>query len=583
MFHIAEEEINAVRENANIVEIIESYIPLTQKGKNYFGVCPFHEDHSPSMSVSKEKGIYKCFSCGATGNVFKFVSDYENVSFPEAVRIVAEKVGISLKNTIEIKKVPKNEKEYQIMNISCMFYQNNLQTDHGKAAREYLQERGLNEEMIKEFQIGLALDKNRLYELLHRKKYDEKLLVSLGLLNQSDTSYYDTFVNRIIFPIHNLNGEVVGFTGRIYLPNASPPKYINSKETIIFKKGNILFNYHRAKDAVRLEKKLILVEGNMDAIRMYASGIKNTVALMGTSLTTYQIKEIKKLRVPVVLMFDNDDAGEIATFQNGTLLEKENINLSVVRLSGEKDPDEYILKNGVDAIKDNIKNAISFLEFKLNYYKRNKNLQDSEELAEYIKNVLNGMKGNSDAILKEITLKKLSEEYSISVDILKEELEKLEKIEGQKIESENLTIQKSKSAKKKTNYTESVSHILYYMMNDPVYIKMYKSKLGFLDTPVYRGIANEIMGYYEFHKKINLADFLTYVETSKLKNEILEIVYSIKDDIMDESIMDEYINSVKKIIKKQKIEELIDKQKKELDSNKKMEIGMQILELKKEV
>ena len=413
MAHIDEAEINHIRESSDIVEIVSSYIPLTQKGKNYFGVCPFHNDHAPSMSVSKEKGIFKCFSCGATGNVFKFVSDFENISFAEAVQKVAEKIGITLKSQITKPVVKKYQEEYQIMNFTSLYFQNNLMTERGKQAVAYLKKRAFDESVIKEFQIGLSLENNSLYELLKTKKYPNQKLADLGLISQKGLNYYDIFVNRIMFPIHDLHGETVGFTGRIYLDN-STPKYLNSKETYLFKKGNILFNYHRAKDAIRLEKKLILVEGNMDAIRMYASGIKNTMALMGTSLTTNQINEIKKLRVPILLMLDNDSAGNLATFQIGTLLEKEGLTVLVVRLSGEKDPDEYIVKNGIEAMQDNLKNAISFLEFKLAFYKQNKNLQDGEELASYIKEVLNSMKENPDPILKEITLKKLSDDYGIS-------------------------------------------------------------------------------------------------------------------------------------------------------------------------
>lgn len=578
MFHIPEEEIQSVRQSADIVEIVSSYIPLSQKGKNFFGVCPFHEDHSPSMSVSREKGIYKCFSCGATGNVFKFVSDYENISFVEAVKKVAEKIGKPLNGVYEIKKTTKHDEEYKIMQLSSLFFQNNLRTEKGKKAVQYLNKRGLKETTIKEFEIGLSLDKNSLLEFLEQKKYEKNKLIGLGLINEKEKKYYDTFINRIMFPIHNLNGEVVGFTGRIYLENSSPPKYLNSKETTIFKKGDILFNYHRAKDAIRMEKKVIIVEGNMDAIRLYDSGIKNVIALMGTSLTMAQIKEIKKLRVAVVLMLDNDEAGLVATYQVGNLLEKENIEITVVRLSGEKDPDEYIIKNGVEAIQNNIKNAISFIEFKLSYYKRNKNLQDSSELASYIKEVLNGMKENNDAILKEITLKKLSDDFGLSIDVLKGELEKLET--NPKKEKER---KQEEKPIKKTRYQDSVYHILYFMMNDPVYIKMYKSKLGFLDTPIYRGIANEIMGYYEFHKSINLADFLTHVEQSKLKNEILEIVNSIKDEAIDETSMEEYICSVKKTKIEKEIKDLMKQQKEETDINKKEELGKRILELKKEV
>ena len=250
MPRISENVINEIRAQADIVDIIKEYIPLTPKGKNYFGVCPFHQDHSPSMSVSKEKQMFKCFSCGAAGNVFKFVSDYENISFIEAVAKVASKVGIPLTITGDYKPKEKFQKEYDVMNLATLFFQNNLNTSLGTKAKEYLSKRGLNEEMVKVFDIGLALDKNTLYQFLNKKKIAPEDMVSLGLVNQSGLTYHDVFVNRIIFPIHDASGHVVGFTGRVYDGDYTP-KYLNSKETSIFRKGNILFNYRRARDAIR--------------------------------------------------------------------------------------------------------------------------------------------------------------------------------------------------------------------------------------------------------------------------------------------------------------------------------------------
>jgi len=259
------------------------------------------------------------------------------------------------------------------MNLANLYFKNNLNTNFGTAAKEYLINRGLTEETINEFDVGLSLEKNDLFTFLKKKKIKENLLISLGLINQNGLEYQDVFKNRIIFPIHDATGHVVGFIGRVYKDNMGP-KYLNSKETQIFRKGNILFNYHRAKEEVRLKKYIIIVEGNMDAIRLYSSGIKNVVALQGTSLTPEQIKLIQKLRASVILMLDNDNAGENATLLNGNLLEQAGIKVEVVRLSGEKDPDEYIVKNGVEAMEDNLNHPISFLEFKLQTFKKNKNL-----------------------------------------------------------------------------------------------------------------------------------------------------------------------------------------------------------------
>ncbi|MDE5539098.1 MAG: DNA primase, partial [Bacilli bacterium] len=231
-----EEQINKIRAHANIIDVISSYLPLTQRGKNYFGVCPFHEDHSPSMSVSEEKQIYKCFSCGAAGNVFTFVKDYENVGFLEAVKIVADKCGLNFTGSIKETSKPNSHKqEYEIMALALKYYQNNLNTTAGKQAKAYLKERALDEEAIKEFDIGLALEKdNPLHKLLLSKKYEIDKLVNIGLVNRSGEYLNDVFNNRIIFPIHDLNGNPVGFTGRIY-NTSEQAKYINSKESVIFK------------------------------------------------------------------------------------------------------------------------------------------------------------------------------------------------------------------------------------------------------------------------------------------------------------------------------------------------------------
>lgn len=253
---VTDNEIEQIRKSANIIDIISSYIPLTQKGKNYFGVCPFHEDHSPSMSVSEEKQIYKCFSCGAAGNVFTFVSEYENVKFLEAVKIVADKCGIPFHGTITKERPKVNKEEYEIMSLALKFYQNNLQSTEGKIAKEYLKKRALDETVIKEFDLGLALGGNvSLNKLLLSKKYSTDTLIKLGLVNEHDGYINDIFKYRIMFPIHDLDGNVVGFTGRIY-ENNDQAKYINSKESVIFKKGQILFNYHRAKSEIKRKKKL---------------------------------------------------------------------------------------------------------------------------------------------------------------------------------------------------------------------------------------------------------------------------------------------------------------------------------------
>ena len=581
MAFISNEEINAIRAKADIVNIVGSYLPLTQRGKNFIGVCPFHDDHSPSMSVSPEKQIYKCFACGATGNVFTFVSDYENVPFIEAVKIVAEKCGMELsKDLISSSSNTIFKEEHEIMNLAEKFFQNNLRTTSGEVAIKYLNDRGLDDDTIKEFGIGLSLDSNNsLFTLLTKKKYGEKQLLDIGLVNNVNGNIYDMFSRRITFPLWDKDGNIVGFSARIYRGEKDVSKYINSRESKIFKKGETLYNYHQAKDVAKKNKKIIVVEGFMDAIRIALSGIKNVVALQGTAMTEEQILLLKKLRVDVILCLDNDNAGLMATLNNGEELEKHGIKTYVIRLSGEKDPDEYILKNGKEAFIENVSTPLTFFDFKINYLKQNKNLDNIEDLTTYINDVLKNLAVSDDAILREITLNKLSSEYNISLDVLKSKLEQLKPVTTKKVE-EKVPL---KNTRRKDANTIAIENIIFYMLNGEEYIKEYRNKLGFFREQIYREIANEIIYYYDVNKKITVADFITYVnDKESIREKVMDIVNSMLDEELTIDAMDEYIDVVFKNDKKEEIKRLKEQMKNELDVDKKMKLVQKIAELKKE-
>lgn len=580
MASVSNEEINDIRASADIVAIIGSYIPLTQKGKNFVGVCPFHDDHSPSMSVSPEKQIYKCFACGASGNVFTFVAEYENVSFIEAVRIVASKCGKELSITTynnNVSQVLKEENE--IMDLTQKFFLNNLRTKFGKDALEYLKNRGLNEDIIKEFGIGLSLDSNdSLYQLLLKKNYDIKKLLDLGLVNSVNGKTYDMFTRRITFPLWDKDGNIVGFSARIYRNEKDVSKYMNSRESKLFKKGETLYNYHKAKDIAKREKKIIVVEGFMDAIRISSIGIKNVVALQGTAMTTEQVQLLKKLRVKVILCLDNDNAGLIATINNGDELIKNEIETEVIRLSGEKDPDEYILANGGEAFKNNVDKPLSYFEFKMNYLKQNKDLNNVEDLSIYVNDVLKSLTEIDDPILKELTLDKMSKEYNLSISVLKNKLEQLEPVKIKK-EIKSTVIEKQR----KDVFMIGSEKILYFMMNGEEYIREYQKKLGFFEDSLYREIANEIVYFYETNKEITVADFITYVnDKNDIRDKVMEIVNDSANDEVTIEAMDEYIDALSRVLVKNEIKRLKKLMKSELDEAKKLEIALQIKELKKE-
>ena len=573
---VTDNEIEQIRKSANIIDIISSYIPLTQKGKNYFGVCPFHEDHSPSMSVSEEKQIYKCFSCGAAGNVFTFVSEYENVKFLEAVKIVADKCGIPFHGTITKERPKVNKEEYEIMSLALKFYQNNLQSTEGKAAKEYLKKRALDETVIKEFDLGLALGGNvSLNKLLLSKKYSTDTLIKLGLVNEHDGYINDIFKYRIMFPIHDLDGNVVGFTGRIY-ENNDQAKYINSKESVIFKKGQILFNYHRAKSEIKRKKEVILVEGNMDAIRMYSSGIKNVLALMGTSLTKEQVSIIKSLRANIILMFDNDNAGEIATYQNGTILEEAGLNPQIVRISGPKDPDEYIIKNGAHALMENIRSPISFLDFKLKYFKKDKDLSKVDDLANYIKEIIKDLKNLPDELTRELTLKRISEDYDVSLDLLHSELAKLN------VKKANESPPKKLAKMKFSKYDKACQNILYFMMNDGKFVEKFKKELGYFDEKKYRSLANEIIYFYETNKNIELSSFISFISTKDyIVDDAMEIIKGNKAMDLEMNAFEEFINVAKNEMVKLEIKDLKNKIANSMDVSEELELAQKLLNLKK--
>lgn len=573
---ISQEDLNRVRSSANIVDVVGNYISLTPKGKNFFAICPFHEDHNPSMSVSPDKQIYRCFVCGNTGNVFTFVEKFLGVSFAEAVSIVAKECGVTLSLDQTIKKEDKFQKEHELMDLVLKIYQNNLRAYEGEKAIDYLKKRNLFDETVKEFEIGLSLNKNILHDLLKEKKYGDKMLEELGLINCNEKEFLDVFRNRILFPIHDLNGYVVGFTGRCYLTDIVP-KYLNTKETYLFKKGKVLFNYHRARDAIRLNKSLILVEGNMDAIRLSSVGIKNVVALMGTSLTKDQMEALKKLRVPLVLMLDNDSAGESATYSIGNLLEEQGLSFSVVRLSGAKDPDEYVVQFGKEAMVHNLEKTLSFMDFKLNYLKKNKNLDEISDLSEYIKSVLINLKKSQDDVLIEVTLQKLVKDYNISYDVLREQLGTKEL--SKKEEKKSVV----KNNKRINGYDKLCEEILYYMMNGGEYIRLFQKHIGIFPIQNYRMIANEILYYYEKNKTICLADFITYMETNALKDVVLEIINREHKIELNSDAMFGAIKLFQVKSKEREIKEVKDKIKNELDDRKKMELTQKLMELKKEV
>ena len=571
MANISYEEILSIQRKANIVDIIRDYVPLIQRGKNYFGICPFHDDHNPSMSVSPEKGVYKCFVCGNAGNVFNFVMEYEKVSFYEAVKIVADKIGVSIDISTSKKENTKKSPLYDIYNIAYKFYQNNLNTVYGKEAKKYLLNRKIDEDVIKNFNIGLSLSDSELCNALKAKGFKDDDIVSSGVASQNGNNIYDIYKDRIMFPLYDLEGNVVGFSGRIY-NQKSESKYINTKETEIFKKGELLYNYHIAKKEARKEKNIIVVEGFMDVIRLSTIGIVNVVATMGTAVTKYQLNLIQKLAPNITLMFDGDKAGEKATNAFIELANGNDSNIKVVRLEDNLDPDEYILTKGKDKMIYNLSHEQSVYDYKLSSYKENIDFNDSKEVSNYINVMIKEFEKIDDDIVREIEIKKLSESTNVSYDLIKSKLKEKEKKVIITHKPKNIKINK---------YEKASKYILYRMINDNNMILYYFNNLSYLPNDTERKLASEIVLFYKKFNSFNLSDFIIYLEDKK---ELINLVIDISDlkyteDELNDNI-DNYFDVIKESLYNNQIVKLTSELKNESNSVKRMEIAQKIVDLK---
>lgn len=564
-----------IQRKVNIVDIIAEYLPIERKGKNYFAICPFHDDHNPSMSISPEKQIYTCFVCGESGNVFNFVMNYEKISFKEAVSKVAQKAGVMLDVKVDDKpKVEdKNIKYYKMFDITNKYYQNNIRSTYGKKALKYLNDRKLDDETIKEFEIGLSMNDNNVSKLLVNKGYDINELVDIGLCGKNKNFTYDIFRNRIMFPLYDLDGRVVGFSGRIY-NEEDDSKYVNSKESLIFKKGMLLYNYHKAMKYAREKHQIIIVEGFMDVIRLYTVGIKNVVASMGTAITKEHADLIRKLSKNVVLCFDGDKAGEKATISAIEALEKIGIEPKIIRLEDNLDPDDYIIKKGIDLYNNHLNNLMSVVSFRLDVNKTNTNFNDFNEVSNYIKSITKELEKIDDKVVYELTLKKISKETGVDVDTINDMVSKVPKKE-KKIINKRITISKNK-------YDKAEEYLIYYMLRNKTAIELYRNKVSYLKNKKLSRIAMETLEFYEKNGYINLTDFTIYLEDKKeLINEVLRIDDLKLPDDVSPGVIEDFIKTIDDGIIKDEINKIKEQIRTETNVAKKVVLLEKLSNLKK--
>ena len=564
---------NNIRSKVDIVDIIGERIPLTARGKNFFGVCPFHDDSNPSLCVSREKQIYTCFSCHATGNVYTFLMNYEHMEFKDALKYLGDRVGVLVEGIKISRKNTKFDKLYEAYNLSAKYYQNNLNSAAGKEAKKYLYSRGINDEVIKEFEIGLSLDKKDDLITLLTKKYDLSTLNRIGLANEN----YDVYRDRIMFSLYDVSGKIVGFSGRIYKDNGQS-KYLNTKETDIFKKGEMLYHYHIAKEECRLKKYVLVMEGFMDVIRASTIGIRNTIALMGTALTKEQISLLKRLSKNIFLCLDGDDAGVHATLSIGDTLLDEGLEVKVVSLPNPDDPDTFILNNGKEKFENLIEAALNFSDYKMLKLREKVDFRSDEEKANYINSVLEEMVKIDDAIRIEVMLKRLAKEFDIGYNTLEMRLYSLKKNKDKPKEKQTFL---NKDVVKKDKYVKAVEQVLYFMLNNDWVISQVEKEKLILASENARKLFSEIIYFYKQNGFINVADFYTYVSD---KDDILVLLNSILADNYNETTtMDElklYFKAIRDYSVLQEIKRLSTLMKKEVDPLEQAKLAERIRKLR---
>lgn len=427
---IPENILDDILSRIDIVELISSYIPLKRTGRNFKACCPFHHEKTPSFIVSSDKQIYNCFGCGESGNAFKFLMRYEHMDFPEAVEVLARKAGVSLpqKTNEDNKTQGVITQMYRINEITSQFYNANLNTKEGLKAKSYLASRGISAETINTLKIGFALDKwDSLISYLRAKGFDLGLIDKAGLIVSKDTGgYYDRFRNRIAFPIFDIKGRVFGFGCRV-LDN-SLPKYINSPETLVYTKGRNLYGLNLAKDAIRENDYVAVVEGYMDFVMPYQAGLKNIVASLGTALTSEQVRLLKRYTNNVVMIYDSDSAGELATLRSLDIFIEEEVNVRVVSLPKSFDPDSFVRKYGVLGLRKEIESATDLFDYKFKILKARYDISDITNKAKVCGLMLETINKIKNAVLKDEYLKKLSLQLQVKEEALLSEAKRIKPI-----------------------------------------------------------------------------------------------------------------------------------------------------------
>lgn len=533
---IPEDVIEQVRSQVNIVDVVSQYVQLKQSGKNLFGLCPFHEERTPSFSVSEDKQIFHCFSCGRGGNVFKFMMEIENLSFPEAVKKVAEMEHLDVDSKYFTDAAPasrETSEQKQLIELHeqavKLYHHILINTKMGESALDYLHHRGVNDETIDLYQLGYAPQQRLLKPFFDERQADYQLLRKSGLFSETqDGKLRDRFVDRVMYPIRNGTGQTVAFSGRLLAKDSDMPKYLNSPETELFNKRKILFNLDLARPNIRSKQPALLFEGFMDVISAYQGGIKSGIASMGTSLTEQQIYDIQRITREVIVCYDGDAPGQKAIKRAIDAFKQTDhqLDLKVVSIPDGMDPDEFIRNRGADKFQTLLQHAQSPVDFDLNYLKQEANLKTEEGQAAYISEALKLISTISSGISRDLYLNRLADSFSIDKQVLKQQLQPLIRKNVTKRANHQIPAAQpvNQSLEKRDKVTVAQMQLLNRMLhNHDVWVKVSGiSGFSFVDEQ-YQMLYLLAEGYFSKFDQYNVATFSNLITEDSLQTLLIDI------------------------------------------------------------
>ncbi|WP_347131024.1 DNA primase [Lactiplantibacillus plantarum] len=591
---IPEEKVEQVRSAVNIADFIGQYVQLKKAGKNLFGLCPFHEERTPSFSVNEQKQIFHCFSCGRGGNVFSFIMDLENLSFPEAVVKVADFGHIDLPASYTAQSqpaAPKDQQQADLLKLyadSAKMYQHILvNTELGEPALKYLHERGLDDETIKTFGIGYAPANQLLLDFFKEHQTDYQLLRQSGLFIENQAGdLRDRFVDRVLFPIKDASGRVIAFSGRILKKSPNEPKYLNSPETKLFNKRSVLFNFDLARGPIRQQKSVVLFEGFMDVIAAYRSGIQNGVASMGTSLTDEQIYMLERVTDTLYVCYDSDMPGQKATDRALKLLGgNSRLNLGVIQMPDGMDPDEYLRAQGqekfVQVFEDGKQTPTAF---EMQYLKHDLNLQNTPDQLTYLQAVLQQLAQLSSSVEQDLYLNQLVAEFDLDKDDLKQQLRSLVGQQAVRrgghsdepqvapppapapLGPSPATVDGSTNSGPLSRVEKAERLLLYRLLNDhDVWLRVMAIAGFHFVHDSYQQILVYAEAYFKTHNQFDLGNFTDFMTDSDLQPVVTSLEFM---DVANESSKEEIADLVNVIMNQQPLVEQINSKKAELTAAK---------------